>query len=108
MTPEHALMNAIRIECGRRGYVVIRTNVIAGNLVHADGTSRYVESGLPVGWPDLMVLRPDGVACFVETKIRPRKPTGDQLRVQALLRSMGFRTGTAYSVEEALEIIEKP
>lgn len=66
-----------------------------------------MDSGIPEGFPDLMVLRSDGKACFVETKIHPRKPTKIQLQRQELLRSLGYRAGTAYTVDEAMEIIEK-
>jgi hypothetical protein len=102
MTPEKSLMNDVRIALGKIGCIVIRMNVGTFLDPH-DG--RPVNTGIPVGFPDLMVLRPDGKACFIETKIHPRKPTEDQLRIQALLRSKGYPAGTAYSVDEALAII---
>lgn len=107
MTPEHKLMNQVRLECSKRGYVVIRMNVFKGILIDPNGNDRYMDSGIPEGFPDLMVLRNDGKACFVETKIHPRKPTKIQLQRQELLRSLGYQAGTAYTVDEAMEIIEK-
>jgi hypothetical protein len=102
MTPEHKLMDDVRIACGKKGMIVVRMNVGTFLDPH-DG--KPINTGIPVGFPDLMVLCPDGHACFIETKVHPRKPTADQLRVQALLRKNGYRSGTAYTVDEAMGII---
>ena len=103
MTPEHRLMDEVRVECGKRGWAVSRMNVGTFLDPH-DG--KPINTGVPVGFPDLMVLRRDGKACFIETKVHPRRPTEEQLRVQSLLRASGYRSGTAYTVEEAMKIIE--
>lgn len=102
MDPEHRLMNEVCIWCGSNGYLSFRTN--AGTFLSADG-SHYVK-GLPQGFPDLLILRPDGKACFVETKIHPRKATPEQERFIALVKSMGYRAGVAYTVDDARKIIE--
>ena len=107
MTLEHKLMNQVRLECSKRGYVVIRMNVFKDILVDPNGNDRYMDSGIPEGFPDLMVLRNDGKACFVETKIHPRKPTKIQLQRQELLRSLGYYSGPPCPVDEGMAIIEK-
>lgn len=101
MTPEHNLGQSIRIWCGERGYLAWHCNV--GTFLTTDG--RYVPSGLPRGFSDLLILTPHG-ACFVETKIHPRKPTQAQLDFIQAVRKLGYRAGVAYTLDEAIAIIE--
>lgn len=96
MTPEKRLMNEIRIECGRRGWVVIRMNV--GKVRMDNG--RWFDTGIPKGFPDMMVLTNDGRAFFVETKIKPRKPTKQQVEKLNLLQSLGFKAEVIYDIDE--------
>lgn len=106
MTPEHKLMNEVRLYCGERGYVVLRLNVFEGVLIAPNGEDRFMQSGIPKGFPDLLVLKDNGEAVFVETKIHPRKPTEIQLKRQKLLRNMGFKADTVYTIEEAKKLID--
>jgi len=53
----------------------------------------------------LLILKPNGVACFVETKVHPRKPTPEQLRFIDAVKKLGYRAGVAYTLEEAIAII---
>lgn len=69
----------------------------------ADG--RLFDTGLPRGWPDLLILTPNGQTIFCETKIHPRKPTVDQLRTIDLLKSYGFLAFVSYSLEEFIQTI---
>lgn len=39
----------------------------------------YVNSNVPVGWPDLTIISDTGKIAFVELKIKPNKPTKEQL-----------------------------
>lgn len=96
MTPEHRLANAIRAECGRRGWLVWHVNV--GTVATATGA--VFSTGLPVGFPDLLILQPGGRTIFIETKIHPRRPTSEQLAMHALLRSYGFPVVVAYSLDD--------
>lgn len=99
MTPEHRLGNQIRIECGRRNWLCYHANV--GSVMTIDG-GRF-DTGLPVGFPDLVILTDNGRVLFVETKIHPRKPTADQLAFHALLRSRGFSVAVCYNFDEFLD-----
>lgn len=101
MTPEHALMNEVRERLGKLGWITLRINV--GTFLSSDG--RHVSTGGPKGFPDIMALK-DGKAIFIETKIHPRKPTADQLRVIDALRKQGFKATVAYSVEDALKLVD--
>lgn len=40
----------------------------------------YVNSNVPVGWPDLTIIDPkSSKICFVELKIHPNKPSKEQI-----------------------------
>lgn len=102
-TPEVRLMNEIKIYCGTRNWLCYHLNqglfyTKFGGLVKMD---------TPVGWPDLLVITDYGEAAFMETKIKPRKPTREQLAIQAELRKRGFRSETVYSLEEFIEAMSK-
>lgn len=96
MRPEKHLENEIKLYCGQRGWAVIRTNV--GSFKLPDG--RWFDTGLPKGWPDLMILTNTGKAMFVETKIKPRKPTKDQIEKIEFLKSKGFIAFVCYEISE--------
>lgn len=100
-TPEGKLMVEVMIWCGEHGHKCFRCN--AGSFLSYDGM-RHVE-GLPEGFSDLLVLRNDGKACLVETKIHPKKPTPAQVRFIESVKKDGYRAGVAYSLEEAIKII---
>ena len=102
MTPESALMAKIALLAGSLGYMCFRCN--AGTFLSADGT-RYVK-GLPEGFSDMLILKPNGEACFIETKVKPRKPTKQQINFINTVRSYGFRAGVAYTVDEARRIMD--
>lgn len=95
-TPEQILDKKIMLYCGQQGWLCFHTNV--GSVLTADG--RIFNTGLPKGFPDLLILKPGGVVEFCETKIHPRKPTADQLRVISILNNLGFKAYVSYSFEE--------
>lgn len=99
---EMELLNSVRLELGKRGCKSFRTNV--GKVKTNDG--RWFDTGLPKGFADLLVIRNDGMACFVETKLHPRKPTQEQCNFLLAMIKQGCPAGVAYSVEEALRIVE--
>lgn len=100
MGKEHKLMDEIRCELSKHGAKVFRGNV--GRLFTADG--RTVSTGLPVGFPDLFGTLPGGRSFYIECKVKPNKPTKQQVNFVEILGRVGAATGVAYSVEEALEI----
>ena len=58
------------------------------------------------GVPDRIVLLPYGRICFVELKAPGEKEKPDQVRVQQILRSLGFRVYSSVdSKEKAQRII---
>ena len=97
---EHDLQNRIRIELSALGFMTKRTNV--GKVKMHDG--RFFDSGLPKGHSDLEVHGSNGDTYFIEVKVKPNKPTSEQLNFLKVMESRGFKTGVAYSVEDALAI----
>jgi len=85
-------------ELGKHG-AVYRTN--SGSVRLASG--KYFKA-MPEGFADVMFIRPDGVTCFVELKVKPNKPTDKQLLFIEKMQGMNCKAGVAYSVDEALEI----
>lgn len=59
-----------------------------------------VKMDFPTGFPDLLVITDIGKCMFIETKIHPRKPTQEQIRLQENLRTRGFISTTIYSLKE--------
>lgn len=102
-TPEQKLDKEIMIYCGKCGWLCFHTNV--GSVMTADG--RIFRTGLPKGFPDLLILMPNGETVFCETKIHPRKPTQEQINCINLLKSYGFLAFVAYSLEEFIQTLYK-
>lgn len=97
---ETELMNSIRIDLSQFGFAVFRANV--GKVRLKDG--RFFDTGLPKGFSDLFAIK-DGRIYFIEVKVKPNKPTDEQLN---FLEQMKYRYnccgGVAYSMEEARKI----
>lgn len=96
MTPEQHLDKQIMIWCGEHNWLCFHCNV--GKVKTADG--RIFSTGLPVGFPDLLILTDTGKAIFCETKIKPRKPTKEQLNFIQNLTNRNFLAFVAYTLEE--------
>ena len=101
MTPETRLKNTILLECGRRGWVAFHMNVGTYQLM----TGEFISTGIPKGFPDLMILTDTGRAIFVETKIKPRKPTKEQLSWIQDLSSRGFLAFVCYDFHEFMDTL---
>lgn len=96
MTPETRLKNEILILCGMRGWIAFHMNVGTYQLI----TGQFISTGVPKGFPDLMILTDDGRVMFVETKIHPRKPTKEQTQWLLDLTHRGFMAFVCYDIEE--------
>lgn len=104
MTPEHRLMNEVRLWCGKHDMLCFRCNV--GTYLLANGT--YMDTGLPVGFPDLLVLTDKGEAVFVECKVKPNKPTKEQLEFLNNVKRRGFKGGVVYGIEDFINLVNEP
>ena len=103
MQSEHDLMNDIRHTLERLGYIVFRANV--GKVRTPDG--RWFDTGLPKGFPDLFACK-NGKTYFIEVKVKPNKPTPEQLTFIEVMTDKGFTCGVVYSVTEVLRLVDEP
>lgn len=99
---ESDLMSLIRLRLSQQGYKVFRANV--GNVRLADG--RFFNTGLPKGFSDLFAVK-NGRIYFLETKVKPNKPTPEQLNFIEQMKRCGCVAGVVYSVEEADELVRQ-
>ena len=101
MKSEHALSNQIRIWCGEHNWLAFHINV--GKIRLSDGS--YFHTGVPVGWPDLTLITDRGQVIFIETKIKPRKPTEEQIQMLNNLKLRGFIAEVVYNFDDFLAIL---
>ncbi len=99
---ETDVMNEIRLALSGHGYACFRCNV--GSVKLPDG--RVFQTGLPKGHSDLVAYK-NGRAYFIEVKVKPNRPTPEQLRFLETMRiRYGCAGGVAYSAEDAVRICE--
>lgn len=100
---ETDLMRLAMIELSKRGHLALRANV--GQFYTRDG--RPVRTGLPVGFPDTFGARhPDGAFFAVEFKMPGGRLRPQQRDTLNALRARGLRAGVAYSIDDAIRIVE--
>ena len=61
-------------------------------------------SGLPKGFSDILFIRPDGKACFVECKTGKNKASPEQAQFISKMQGLGAMAGVAYTPEQAAQI----
>ena len=98
---EQDIQNLIRIAASKEN-VIFRANV--GKVRTQDG--RYFDTGLPKGFSDLFGFRNDGQIFFIEVKKPGGRVRDDQYKFIDVVKQNGALAGIAYSVEDALKIIE--
>ena len=102
ISEEHYIQNDIRVKLAQAGYIVFRTNV--GKVKTSDG--RWFDTGLPIGFPDLMGYKPeDGRIFFLEVKTAIGRRRKDQINFANGLRNKNVIYGVARSAEEAVTIV---
>lgn len=94
-------MHEVMMYLSEKGFKVFRTNV--GKVKLADG--RFFDTGLPKGFSDLFAVK-DGQAYFFETKVKPYKPTKEQLIFLSAMRNAGCHAGVAYTIDDVEAIIQ--
>ncbi|MCS4487215.1 VRR-NUC domain-containing protein [Staphylococcus americanisciuri] len=99
---EQDIQNLIRIAVSKEN-IIFRANV--GKVKTLDG--RIFDTGLPKGFCDLFGFRPDGQIFFIEVKKPGGKVRKEQQHFIDVVKSKGALAGVAYSVDDALKIIEE-
>lgn len=100
MTPEHRIMNEIRLWCGQNDILCFRCNV--GRVKLPNGY--YFDTGLPEGFPDLLILH-KGVTYYAEVKTLTGKQRQDQIDFQRILESRGFIYKVVRSVNDVKQML---
>jgi len=101
-TKEAAIQDSIRVALAQAGYIVFRTNV--GKVKTAEG--RWFDTGLPIGFPDLMGYKPDnGRIFFIEVKTPIGHRRKDQVDFADGLRDKNVIYGVARSADDAVAIV---
>ena len=99
---EMLLLNKIRLALQRKNIITFRCNV--GKVKMADG--RWFDTGLPNGFSDLLAIRPDGKACFIEVKEVGNKPSEKQCNFLLAMIKRDCAAGVAFSTEDAEKIVD--
>ena len=100
ITKESKLIYETIRELGKYG-TVFRMNT---GSVKLDNGKRF--RGQQAGCSDIMLIRRDGVVCFIEMKVKPNKPTDKQLAFIDKMKMHQCQAGVAYSVEDAKKICD--
>ena len=110
---EISIQNDIRVALSEHG-ICLRLNsgkAYGGVRVWDPRRGEYILTKLrtialcPKGTADLVFFGEDGATAFIECKDHKGKASEDQKRFLAMMAQYGFKTGTARSVEDALNII---
>ncbi|HXJ97636.1 MAG TPA: VRR-NUC domain-containing protein [Gelidibacter sp.] len=96
MTPEKILSKQIQAVCGENNIICFDVNVGGGQLI----TGSYFRTGLPRGFSDLLLFTSNGKTAFIETKIKPRKPTQEQINFINTMKKRGFIAGVVYDIND--------
>lgn len=96
MTPEKLLSKQIQAVCGENNIICFDVNVGGGQLI----TGSYFRTGLTRGFSDLLLFTSNGKTAFIETKIKPRKPTQEQINFINTMKKRGFIAGVVYDIND--------
>lgn len=98
---EHDIQNEIRIWCGEHNLLAFRANVGSGYT--PDG--RWFTTGLPEGFPDVLVLTCYGRTIYVECKTKVGRARKAQKLLHEELRKRNHIVLMPHSLEEFIEQI---
>ena len=95
---EHDIQNTLRLWLAEHGYLSFRCNVGKFQTI----TGKWIDTGLPNGFSDLLVLDNSGHAIFIECKTLKGKQKPDQINFQRIVESRGFRYILARSIDDLI------
>ena len=102
MTKEKYLTKQIQLLCGQNNIVCFDVNV--GKFELKNG--RYFDVGLPAGFPDLLLLTPDGRTIFIETKTETGILSPTQKQFLNFLRDNNHSAHVIYSLTDFKILLE--
>ena len=102
-TAEKNLANCIREHCGENNILAWDVNVGGGELVRGG----YFRTGLPKGFPDLLLIPEDGVTVYIEVKTKTGRLAEHQRRTIELFKKRGAPAFVVWSFEGYLELFER-
>lgn len=99
-TPEKNLSNRIRLHAGKHNILAFDVNTGGGLLANGG----YMRTGLPKGFPDLMLLTNTGKIAFVEVKTKTGRLATHQRDFIDMLTKRGFIATVVWSFEDYLTL----
>lgn len=96
------LQRMIEIDCGKRGWICYHFNPGKKQLVDASWWS----SGVPKGWPDLIIFTDFGLTFFVETKVKYNKPSKEQMIFKRVFNQKNHIVEYIYSMDKWLDLVD--
>lgn len=96
MKLEVKLQREIMLDCGRLNWLCFHINV--GKILMPNGL--YFSTGLPNGWPDLLIITDYGATIYVETKIKPNKLSPNQIKMFKILTEKQVIVKIIFSISE--------
>lgn len=101
MTSEARLKKQVAAYLGERGYTYHPQ--VTGMFYTANGTPISIGTR---GTADHLYIQPEtGRAVWIETKVRPRKPTPEQLNFISVMRRQGCIAGVVYEIKDLEELL---
>lgn len=102
-TKEKNLSNRIRLHAGQNNILAFDVNTGGGELARGG----YFRSGLPKGFPDLILLTNDGRIIFIEVKTSTGRLAKHQADFIEMLSNRGFHAYVVWSFEDYLDVFKK-
>ena len=93
---EHNIQNEIRAWCGEHNILCFRCNV--GKVQCIDGS--WFDTGLPEGFPDLLLFPGQGLAVCCEVKAKYGQQRQAQIAFQQTVEERGYKYVVARSVDD--------
>ena len=102
MTKEKYLTKKIQLICEQNNIVCFDVNVGKFELK----TGGYFDVGLPKGFPDLLLLTPDGRVIFIEAKTETGRLASHQKDFLNFLRAKNLPAFVIYGIDDFLFLLK--